>query len=180
MQFIDSIVLLMSLVAFASAFTVVFIGNHISKSARNLPLIYPSQADFSEASQRREYTLVYLTRLWRAFALIEVLLFSLGGYFLLGAPGAIIIGVLVISDYVRNNSPISSIYKDPLIRIERNLEQTLQRTNNVDALLANQFERISKNREMSDSDYSKLLTYFSRRTDKIGEIAKDIALRKTE
>ena len=177
MQIIDSSNLVIAFAVFVIAFIVLFIGNATSKRARNLPLIFPSQNDFTKACSNREDTLLYLTRLWRVITLIEILLFSLGGYLILGVPGAIILGIIISLDYIRNNSPLSGIDKDPLIRIELALEHTLLRTNNVDELLAIQLENISKNREMSDSEFFKLLTYLSNRSDKIGDIARDIALK---
>jgi len=164
--------LLIAIVFFGFSIGFLIYSNRIIGKAKKIEILYPEDSDiYREKIRERDEYLRRLTAIWRISVIGEILCSIFGGYLLAGLAGAIMIPIIVSSDYWRNREPLQNSKQDPLVKIVSHLVYIRNRYENPQEKLNEQIQADEKRHEMNLEQCINFREYLSKREDVIGQVA---------
>ncbi len=143
---------------------------------RNKPIVFPNDAQENRAiTDLRKSKMKRLTLKWRMLIVINVLMVVFGSF----VSGGLMITTLVFFVYILPlimyaRNPFHDSSSDSLYRIEKYLEKVAEMNKNNPERIKKAIQKVSTDYELSTSDYNKLLLHLSKRSDIIGNVAKEL------
>jgi len=164
--------ILLSIVFFGFSIGFLIYSNRIIGKAKKTEIIYPEDYNTQrEKIMEHDEYLHRLTTIWRISVIGEILCSIFGGYALAGLAGAIMIPIIVSSDYWRNRKPIQNGKQDSLSRILSHLVFISNMSDNPEPKLNEQIHAVEKRHEMNLEQCIRFREYLSKREDIIGQVA---------
>ena len=167
--------ILLTIVFFGFSIGFLYFSHSIAGKVKNIEIIYPDNHDlYIEKTDKRDKRIQELTTIWRVAVIGEIICSSIGGFALAGIAGAIMIPILMGSDYLRNREPLQNINHDPLARIETQLNYISNRHDHPQTLLKKKISEFEIKRKMTLQQRQEFYKYLSNCEETVGRVADEL------
>ncbi len=160
------------------------------KQAYGVEIVFPEQPDRNDRIAARRGVYEELKRRWKLAIAVEIAAIGLGGFLLVvsflgpnlvfGLGGSLLFLFFAGFENLCSKNRLPDECPDPLQHAESRLESIVSRGSSADTVedLKQDILALVKSKNLTDEQTGYLLTYFSRRTDTIGEIARNMIAQR--